>query len=175
MKSILRWTLILLGLTTSLGALAIATVVAQPDMLRPLVQLGMPISGMAKLPLLGNAVLAAAADQISPTDLQTQLADPSQPTVLIDVRTPEEFQRGHLPSALSIPIQQIESGEGLALIRAQLSKRSSAQLITYCHSGTRSHRVLHQLHQLGIVGTNLKGGIVAWREQVDPKMPEPKP
>jgi rhodanese-related sulfurtransferase len=155
----------------ALGAGTIAAVIAQPDLLRPSVQAGLPIAMMANLPLLGNAVLAAEAKQIRPIDLKVLLTDPTQPILLVDVRTPAEFARGHLPGAVSVPVSTIASGEGLAVIRSQLANR---QLVTYCHSGVRSHQALHQLRQVGITGTNLTGGIVAWQQQIDPQMPAPQ-
>jgi rhodanese-related sulfurtransferase len=175
MKPLLRWSMVILGLTVTLGAGTIAAIIAQPNLLRPLAQAGLPIGVMDNLPFLGDAALAAAADQISPIALQQELATAKRSVLLIDVRTPAEFQRGHLPGAISIPIDQLTQPDRLAQIRSRLTQQPTAQLVTYCHSGARSHRALKQLRQVGLNGRNLTGGIVAWRQQIDPTLPEPKP
>jgi rhodanese-related sulfurtransferase len=175
MKPLLRWSMLILGLTVTLGAGTIAAIVAQPNLLRPLAQAGLPISVMDNLPFLGDAALAAAADQISPIDLKQALTDPKRPVLVIDVRTPAEFQRGHLPRAISIPIDQLAQPDRLAQIRSRLAQQPSVQIVTYCHAGARSHRALKQLRQEGLSGKNLTGGMVAWRQQIDPTLPEPNP
>ena len=45
--------------------------------------------------------------KISPYHLQEQLAQP-HPPLLLDVRTPEEYEREHIAGALLIPVDEIE-------------------------------------------------------------------
>lgn len=165
-----RSLLIGLVIMVSLGGGAIAAVVHQPDLLKPLVKAGIPLRTFSTLPFLGDAVRAAESPEITPAQLVQQLNNTK--ILLVDVRTKAEFERGHLPGAMHLPIDQIESGDAIKQIQMQLSDR---QLVTYCHSGQRSHRALAKLRQAGITGQNLTGGIVAWRQQIDPQMPEPKP
>lgn len=67
-----------------------------------------------------------------------------KPTVIIDVRTPQEFAAGHIDGALNIPFDQI--GEGILTVKA-LKKNST--ILVYCRSGRRSAVARSALEQLG--------------------------
>lgn len=97
-----------------------------------------------------------------------QLADEltsADPPMLVDVRDPFEWEIAHLPSATLIP-------------RAELPDRVSEltrarNLVLYCRSGERSSRASRLLLELGFQNVrNLRGGLLAWAEQVDPSMPK---
>ncbi len=101
--------------------------------------------------------------EITPQDLQQKIAA-SQHLQLIDVREPEEFAICNLPGSTLIPL-------------AELQKRypeidKNADVIVLCHHGFRSAQAIQFLSQrFGFVNLiNLKGGIHAWAEQVDPEM-----
>ncbi len=115
-------------------------------------------------------VQAAQNPSITPKALKQRLQDP-QKILLIDVRTPAEYDIGHLPGAILVPMETIQSGPGLKRIQSLLQPGQT--LVTYCYSGVRSDRALTQLRQIGIPGQTLEGGIVEWRHQVDPTLPEP--
>lgn len=161
-------TSVLVSLALGMGFVGLA--IYNPDVLRPLVEMGVPLQGLTTVPWLGDAVLAAESPQITPEELKTLLDRQPKKILLVDVRSPKEFANTRIPGAIPIPIDQIETGEGVRQIQAQLQGR---RLITYCHSGKRSHRALAKLRAAGITGTNLRGGIVEWRNQIDPKMPKP--
>jgi phage shock protein E len=63
--------------------------------------------------------------------------------LVIDVRTPAEFSAGHLPSAINLPLDQIET----ALPRNL--KNKSQVLLLHCQSGTRSGEAKKKLNALG--------------------------
>jgi sulfur-carrier protein adenylyltransferase/sulfurtransferase len=107
---------------------------------------------------------------ITPKALAKRLTETPKELLVVDVRSKAEFDLGHIPGALHVPIDTIQSGPGLKQIKAQLKGR---QLVTYCYSGVRSRRALDKLNTLGIQGLDLEGGIVEWRHQIDPKMAEP--
>ncbi|NJM46492.1 MAG: rhodanese-like domain-containing protein [Alkalinema sp. RU_4_3] len=107
---------------------------------------------------------------ITPKALAKRLTETPKEVFVVDVRTQAEFDQGHIPGAIHIPIDSIQSGQGLRQIQTQIQGR---QLVTYCYSGVRSRLVLNQLIPLGIQGLDLEGGIVEWRNQIDPKMAEP--
>lgn len=73
--------------------------------------------------------------------------------VLLDVRTPGEFKRDHLPNAKNIPLDAL--GKRLS----ELSKERA--LVVYCHSGMRSGRAVAVLTQAGFTAHDL-GPISAW-------------
>lgn len=70
--------------------------------------------------------------------------------VFLDVRDPEEFETGHVPGALNIPLSEL---------RARLSELSGAgDLRVYCAVGQRGYLATRLLLQQGIPARNLSGG-----------------
>jgi adenylyltransferase/sulfurtransferase len=50
---------------------------------------------------------------------------------------------------------------------------SSREIVVHCKSGVRSAKAVAQLQQAGFrKATNLKGGILAWADRIDPKVPK---
>jgi len=85
--------------------------------------------------------------------LQQHNADDYQ---LLDVRQPREYQRGHLPGALLIPLGRLE--EQLSGLDAQKTT------IVYCGSGVRSRGAAAVLEQAGFCRVfNMNGGIRVWQ------------
>lgn len=72
--------------------------------------------------------------------------------IIIDVREPEEFSRGHVEGAMNMPPAQIMQG---ATALADVAK--DAELVLYCVSGSRSNASINILKQLGF--TNLINGV----------------
>jgi adenylyltransferase/sulfurtransferase len=83
---------------------------------------------------------------------------------LIDVREPHELEISHLQGAELIPLGSLAS---------HLHELDSAQeMVVFCKSGTRSARAVELLAGAGFRKVkNLRGGINAWAEQVDPDLP----
>lgn len=71
----------------------------------------------------------------------------SRDPLIIDVRTPEEFRRGHVEGSLNIPLNELH-GQMKAL------KKKGAPVVTCCASGRRSGIAAKQLNQLGIEAYN---------------------
>ena len=90
--------------------------------------------------------------------------------VLIDVRNPNEYEIARIPGSVLIPLSDIESGEGVQKVR-ELVDVSGHRLIAHCKMGGRSSRALQILKEAGIEGINVKGGILAWSQEVDPSTP----
>ncbi len=95
--------------------------------------------------------------------LAERLREPTPP-LLLDVREPHELQISWLPNAINIP---------LGSLAARLSELDSArEMVVFCKGGTRSARALQLLVSAGFKKVkNLKGGINAWAQEVDPEMP----
>ena len=149
------------------STITMLAIILNPALLKPLIAAGLPLGSLAAVPLLGDAVRAADAPQISPIDLKTQLDRSPDTLVLLDVRTKAEFDTDHLPGAIHIPVTEIESGNRLETVRQAIG---SKKLIVYCHSGQRSHRAIAKLKTAQITGTNLTGGVVEWKKQIDPAL-----
>lgn len=79
-------------------------------------------------------------------------------TVLVDVRTPEEFAAGHLRDAKNIPLADFATRVG------ELDKSKGKSIVIVCQSGARADKALGLLQKAGfddVVG--LEGGMTAWR------------
>ena len=76
---------------------------------------------------------------------------------LIDVRSADEFARGHLPGALNIPLDQIADHPLL------MKLDQTRDAVICCQSGGRSRRAIEALEQQGFTHLyNLKGGLALW-------------
>ncbi len=76
--------------------------------------------------------------------------------VILDVRTQEEFDEGHIPGAILIPDYEIKE-------KAETALPDKNQLIlVYCRSGRRSKLAAEQLEILGYTRIREFGGIIDW-------------
>ncbi|HLP87037.1 MAG TPA: molybdopterin-synthase adenylyltransferase MoeB [Nostocaceae cyanobacterium] len=89
--------------------------------------------------------------------------------LLLDVRNPNEYQIGKIPGSVLVPLPEIENGEGVAKVKELLNGH---RLIAHCKMGGRSAKALAILKVAGIEGTNVKGGINAWSQEIDPSVPQ---
>jgi rhodanese-related sulfurtransferase len=115
--------------------------------------------GLAIALLFGLTATAGAAEPVSrgPAAVSQKLRDDPK-TVVLDVRTPEEYAEGHLANAVLIPIDQLD-----AKVESIL-KDHKAQIVTYCAVGGRSAAAVKKMHAKGYTNlTNLSGGIVGWQ------------
>lgn len=91
-------------------------------------------------------------------EFQTLIADPN--VQLLDVRTQEEFDEGHISGATLIDVNDstfIEKAMGVLDVQRPVA--------VYCRSGRRSARAASQLAGNGLTVTNLNGGVIAWQDQ----------
>jgi adenylyltransferase/sulfurtransferase len=108
---------------------------------------------------------AVPADwEIDPTELKV-LLDRNEPLYLLDVREPHEWEICRIPGANLIPLGQLP---------ANLNRLNSADdIVAYCRSGVRSSKAVDMLRKSGFRRIkNLKGGILAWADRVDPTVPK---
>ena len=76
--------------------------------------------------------------------------------IIIDVRTIEEYSEGHIPNAISLPVQNIGNGENF-----QLPDKNQLILL-YCRSGSRSRQAAQKLVEKGYANVVDFGGINKW-------------
>jgi phage shock protein E len=89
------------------------------------------------------------------TGFATLAATPG--TVVLDVRTPEEFATGHLAGARNLDIRAADFSTLLATLDR------TATYAVYCHSGNRSGQALQAMTTTGFTHiADLTGGITAW-------------
>ncbi|MBE4733840.1 rhodanese-like domain-containing protein [Streptomyces caniscabiei] len=74
---------------------------------------------------------------------------------VIDVRTPGEYASGHVPGALNVPLDRLESA--LPALR-----KAEAELLIVCRSGARSEEARTLLTRHGVPAADLTGGTNAW-------------
>lgn len=89
--------------------------------------------------------------------------------ILIDVRNPNEYEIAKIPGSTLIPLSDIEEGNGVEKVK---ELTNGHRLIAHCKMGGRSAKALRILKEAGIDGTNLKGGIRAWSQEIDASVPE---
>lgn len=78
--------------------------------------------------------------------------------VVLDVRTSEEFNEGHIGNALNIDVKQSDFME-----KAKVTLPNDKTIAVYCRSGKRSANAADQLASEGYKVVNLVGGIIAWK------------
>lgn len=164
-----RW-LIGSGLVITLVAVAAVIAVRQkPDLLVPVIKAGVPLAGAAKYSkVVDYAVKRAETPQITVQELKQLIDSKATDYVLLDVRTPEEYNLSKIPGSVNVPLTEIEKGQGINQVKSMLNGR---RLIAYCTHGYRSGKALVQLQDAGIKGTQYAGGIKEWTEKIDPSLP----
>jgi len=101
--------------------------------------------------------------EVSPRHLQQARTDGTQRLIVMDVREPHEWDIAHLEGAMLVPLGQLPARLG--------DIDSHADIVAYCHYGTRSMRAVEILRGAGFANVrSLAGGIDAWAEQVEPGM-----
>lgn len=102
-------------------------------------------------------------------ELQELLNSGADDFVLLDVRNPNEYEIARIPGSVLVPLPDIESGQGIEQVKELMNGH---RVIAHCKLGGRSAKALSILKEAGIEGTNVKGGITAWSQEVDPSVPE---
>lgn len=103
--------------------------------------------------------------EISATDLKRRM-DAGDDIQLIDVRQPEEWAFAKIDGAKLIPLGELMKRMG--------EIDEGRETVLHCKMGMRSARAVQALQQAGFKGElkNLKGGITAWSNEVDPRVPK---
>ena len=106
---------------------------------------------------------APSVEEVTPVELKRKI-DVGKRIVLLDVREPYEYALCRIKNSKLIPLGELE--------RRVSELDRSAETVVYCHTGARSARAVELLSSKGFRRVrNLKGGIRAWAEEVDPKIP----
>lgn len=90
-----------------------------------------------------------------------QIMDTEEGYIILDVRTQEEYDQGHIPGAIVIPHEEIaEKAEEVLTDKDQL-------ILVYCRSGRRSKIAAEALVELGYTNIKEFGGIIDWPYEVE--------
>lgn len=95
-----------------------------------------------------------------PMEEAVSIIEGDEPFILLDVRTQEEFDQGHIPGAICIPNESILSEQPAQL--PDLNQR----ILVYCRSGNRSKQAAQKLAELGYTDIVEIGGILSWTGEV---------
>ena len=98
-------------------------------------------------------------EQITPQKAKT-IMDTESDYIIIDARTTEEFEEGHIEGSILIPEYEISK-------RAEKELPDKEQLIlVYCRSGRRSKIASEELVKLGYTNVKEFGGIIDWPYEI---------
>ena len=90
-----------------------------------------------------------------------QIMDTEEGYIILDVRTQEEYDQGHIPGAIVISYEEIaEKAEEVLMDKDQL-------ILVYCRSGRRSKIAAEALVELGYTNIKEFGGIIDWPYEVE--------
>lgn len=99
-------------------------------------------------------------EQISQEDAK-ELMDSEPDVVILDVRTREEYEDGHIVGAICIPNEEIDdTAEDYLEDKEQM-------ILVYCHSGNRSKQAAEKLIDLGYTDVKEFGGILTWEYETE--------
>lgn len=90
-----------------------------------------------------------------------EIMDTQEGYIILDTRTLEEYESGHIPGAILIPYDEI-----LEKAEAQLPQKDQL-LLVYCRSGRRSKLAAEDLQKLGYTNIKEFGGIIDWPYEVE--------
>jgi rhodanese-related sulfurtransferase len=89
--------------------------------------------------------------QLSPKEF-----DQKKGMMILDVRTNKDYERGHIPGAIHVPLSDI--GDKIKKLK------KDKELVVYCENGNRSIWAIKRLMGMGYKNLfNLKGGYRAWK------------
>lgn len=96
---------------------------------------------------------------VAPEQAALTIADPPADLVILDVRTQEEFDDGHLDGAVLLDFYRDDFAAELATFDR------TVPYVLYCRSGNRSGQARAIMHDLGFQSVeDIDGGIVGWQE-----------
>ena len=112
-------------------------------------------SAMLMLTACGGAASGAAYQEIS-QEKAKEMMD-TQEVLILDVREQDEYDGGHIPGAVLLPLGSISEESAARVI---LEKDTT--VLVYCRSGSRSKKAAKALAELGYTGIYELGGIRTW-------------
>ncbi|HXM35016.1 MAG TPA: molybdopterin-synthase adenylyltransferase MoeB [Pyrinomonadaceae bacterium] len=108
---------------------------------------------------------APKQEEITASELKRRI-DRGDDLQIIDVREPHEYEIARIPGSRLIPLGQV--------VNRMTEIDPARETVCQCKGGVRSAKAIQALLQAGFEGQliNLKGGITAWSDEVDPSVPK---
>lgn len=93
--------------------------------------------------------------QVREINVEQFAPDRRDDTVVLDVRSAEEFTGGHVPGAVNVPLEQVVADPG---------RYTGQEVYLICQSGGRSAKAAQALAAAGARATSVAGGTAGWIE-----------
>ncbi|MEO2281782.1 rhodanese-like domain-containing protein [Pseudoalteromonas pernae] len=123
------------------------------------------VSMLAIMALMAPSMAQSKAQDIAQQQLLVDRFE-AQPMQLLDVRSSEEYQQGHIKGAINISFDVISEHA------AKLDKEQP--IVVYCRSGRRAGIAIETLQQLGFTKLyHLEGDMMGWTEKDLPVITQP--
>lgn len=90
-----------------------------------------------------------------------ELLSSGRKIVLIDVRTPEEYNKIHIPNSISLPLNQLKYDI------ENIVGDKGTEIIVYCLSGVRAASACGTLTSMGYTNVSNMGGIRTWKYKLE--------
>lgn len=96
-----------------------------------------------------------SVENISVHEVKARLKAGLMSPLLVDVREPHEYRKGHIPGAVNIPLESLE--------QKAMHMDSDTEIILVCRNGNRSTTAYRRLKAMGFTRVrNLEGGMKRW-------------
>lgn len=116
---------------------------------------------LSLLTACGGSGPHAAYRQISQEEAKEMMD--SQNVIILDVREQDEYDSGHIPGAVLLPVGTIDEAAAAAAV-----PEKDAVILVYCRSGNRSKTASSALADLGYSNVYEFGGINTWPYEIEP-------
>lgn len=93
-------------------------------------------------------------------DINQYLKEKENDTILLDVRTKEEYDEGHIPGSINVVLDCIDTVSNVI-------KDKEAKIYLYCRSGHRSGIALNRMKELGYHNLTNIGGIMHYQGETE--------
>ena len=93
-------------------------------------------------------------------DINEHLKEKENNTILLDVRTKEEYEEGHIPGSVNVELDYIDTVTNVI-------KDKESKIYLYCRSGHRSGIALNRMKELGYVNLTNIGGIMHYKGEIE--------
>ena len=93
-------------------------------------------------------------------DINEHLKEKENNTILLDVRTKDEYEEGHIPGSINVELDYIDTVKDVI-------KDKEAKIYLYCRSGHRSGIALNRMKELGYVNLTNIGGIMHYKGEIE--------
>jgi sulfur-carrier protein adenylyltransferase/sulfurtransferase len=142
----------------------------RPNPIRPVIEKLIDYEQFCGIP---QAQAEEAKQQMSISEITVQelkqlMDSGAKDFVLVDVRNPHEYEIAKIQGSVLVPLPDIENGDGISRVK---ELANGHRLVVHCKSGMRSAKALGILKDAGVEGTNVKGGILAWSQEIDSSIP----